>query len=206
MTTALAIATPRQTRIHDAPQPARPHVKWTGRPAWRSCAIRIWRAPWVAVYFGLLIADAVRASVMTPLKSDLLGDAALLAIAGGVLGLLMLLAWLTVRTTTYVISDRHVEMHFGIGLQAKLVIPFGAIEHVAVRVHRDQTGDIALRLIKGQGVLYPKLWPHARPWRWFRAEPMLRCVPRAGVVGTLLSRAVATEAAAHARGEAPAQA
>jgi len=157
--------------------------------------------PWVAVYFVFLLADAVRVSLTTPLKSDLLGDAALLGIAMGVLALLALLSWLTARTTTYIISDRHVEMHIGVGLQAKLVIPFGAIEHVAVRVHADQTGDIALRLIKGQGVLYPKLWPHARPWRWFRAEPMLRCVPRAGVVGTLLSRAVAAEGAAHARGE-----
>jgi hypothetical protein len=206
MTAALAVATPTDARPAETPRRAAPIVRWSGRPAWRSCAIRIWRAPWVAVYFGLLLADAVRASVMTPLKSDLLGDAALLGIAIGVLGLLALLAWLTARTTTYILTDRHVEMHFGIGLQAKLVIPFGAIEHVAVRVHSDQTGDIALRLIKGQGVLYPKLWPHARPWRWFRAEPMLRCVPRAGVVGTLLSRAVAAEAAAHARGTILAQA
>ncbi len=201
MTSALAIAGPIEARPQDAPRPARPITKWTGRPAWRSCMIRIWRAPWVAVYFGLLLADAARVSLTTPLKSDLLGDAALFVIAMGVLALLALLAWLTVRSTTYIITDRHVEMHFGVGLQAKLVIPFGAIEHVAVRVHRDQTGDIALRLIRGQGVLYPKLWPHARPWRWFRAEPMLRCVPRAGVVGTLLSRAVAAEAAAHARGD-----
>ncbi len=201
MTSALAIAGPIEARPQDAPRPPRPITKWTGRPAWRSCMIRIWRAPWVAVYFGLLLADAARVSLTTPLKSDLLGDAALFVIAMGVLALLALLAWLTVRSTTYIITDRHVEMHFGVGLQAKLVIPFGAIEHVAVRVHRDQTGDIALRLIKGQGVLYPKLWPHARPWRWFRAEPMLRCVPRAGVLGTLLSRAVAAEAAAHARGD-----
>jgi hypothetical protein len=198
MTAALAIATPGETRTEDAPRPLGPALSWKGRPAWRSCVIRIWRAPLVAVYFGLLLADAARISLTTPAHSDLLGDAALLAIALGALGLLALLAWLTVRTTTYIISDHHVEMHFGIGLQAKLVIPFGAIEHVAIRVYGDQTGDIALRLIKGQGVLYLKLWPHARPWRWFRAEPMLRCVPRAGVVGTLLSRAVAAEAAAHA--------
>jgi len=198
MTAAYAIATPLTTRIDEAPADLKPRISWTGHPAWRACAIRIWRAPWVAVYFGLLLADAARVTLTTPLKSDLLGDGALLAIAVGVLGLLALLAWLTARTTTYIISDRHVEMHFGVGLQAKLVIPFGAIEHVAIRVHADQTGDIALRLIKGQGVLYLKLWPHARPWRWFRAEPMLRCVPRAGLVGTLLSRAVASEAAAHA--------
>jgi len=198
VTAALAIAAPRETSSAEVPQPTGPVQRWTGRPAWRSCAVRIWRAPLVAVYFGLLLADAARVSLTTPAHSDLLGDAALLAIALGTVGLLALLAWLTVRTTTYIITDRDVEMHFGIGLQAKLVIPFGAIEHVAIRVHGDQTGDIALRLIKGQGVLYLKLWPHARPWRWFRPEPMLRCVPRAGVVGTMLSRAVAAEAAAHA--------
>ncbi len=201
MSRALALAPRRETRLEPSPQPAAPIVTWRGRPAWRACLVRIWRAPWVAIYFALLLADAARVALTSPSKSDLLGGAALLAIAIGVLGLLTVLAWLTARTTTYIISDRHVEMHFGIGIQAKLVIPFGAIEHVAIRVHGDQTGDIALRLIKGQRVLYPKLWPHARPWRWFRAEPMLRCVPRAGVVGTLLSRAVAAEAAAHARGD-----
>jgi hypothetical protein len=45
--------------------------------------------------------------------------------------------------------------------------------------------------------MYLKLWPHARPWRWFRAEPMLRCVPAAGLVAARLCRGV--QAAAEIR-------
>jgi hypothetical protein len=100
------------------------------------------------------------------------------------------LAWLTGRTTTYTLTDTHVMLKYGIALRATLVIPFGAIEHVAIRVNPDHTGDLALRLKRDQRILYPKLWPHVRPWTLIRAEPMLRCVPEAGAVGALLARGV----------------
>jgi hypothetical protein len=76
----------------------------------------------------------------------------------------------------------------GIALSATLAIPFGAIEQVGIRVIKDHTGDIALRLNPNQKVPYPKVWPHVRPWSWLRAVPMLRCVPSAGVVGARLTR------------------
>ena len=50
---------------------------------------------------------------------------------------------------------------------------------------------MALRLKPGPRVIYPKLWPHVRPWRLRQAEPMLRCIPDAGVVASLLCRALA---------------
>ena len=167
---------------------------WQGRPAWRSAAIRIWKVRIVAVYFALLLADGARlAFAATGARGEMwTGEAKLLATAAIAVGGLLLLAWLTKRTTRYTIDDGQVTLRYGIALQATLVIPFGAIEHVGVRVHKDHTGDIALRLKPGQRVIYPKLWPHARPWRLFRAEPMLRCVPQAGVVGALLCRAIAS--------------
>jgi hypothetical protein len=173
---------------------------WRGRPAWRSAAIRIWKARIVAVYFALLLADGVRLAFagVDPRAEVMVGDAKLLATAVIAVGGLLLLAWLTQRTTLYTIDDRQVTLRYGIALQATLVIPFGAIEHVGVRVHKDHTGDIALRLKPGQRVIYPKLWPHARPWRLFRAEPMLRCVPQAGMVGALLCRQISAEVAARA--------
>ena len=171
---------------------------WQGRPAWASAAIRIWKVRIVAIYFALLLADGARlafAGAGEGAPSDVLvGDAKLLATAVIAVGGLLLLAWLTKRTTLYSIDDRQVTLKYGIALQATLVIPFGAIEHVGVRVHRDHTGDVALRLKDGQHVVYPKLWPHARPWRLFRAEPMLRCIPQAGVVAALLCRKIAADA------------
>ena len=83
-------------------------------------------------------------------------------------------------------------------LPARLVIPYAAIAGVDVRIHGDGTGDLALKLKPGQGVPYLKLWPHARPWRFLRPEPMLRGLPDAGTAAALLCRrlGMAGEAAA----------
>jgi hypothetical protein len=154
--------------------------------------MRIWHVRATAFYFAVLLAEGVHESLPATPAGALArqGEIALLLIALGAVALLTLLAWLTGRTTTYTITDTHVMMKYGIALRATLLIPFGAIEHVAIRVNPDHTGDLALRLKRDQRVLYPKLWPHVRPWTLIRAEPMLRCVPEAGAVGALLARGV----------------
>jgi hypothetical protein len=43
-------------------------------------------------------------------------------------------------------------------------------------------------------VAYPMLWPHARPWRFNRTEPMLRGLAEASATAQLLSRAVTAQA------------
>jgi hypothetical protein len=167
-------------------------VRWQGSPSWRVAALRIWHIRAAAFYFAVLLADGVRESLGSTHAAALArqGEFALLLIALGSVALLTLLAWLTGRTTTYIITDTHVMLKYGIALRATLVIPFGAIEHVAIRVNPDHTGDLALRLKRDQRILYAKLWPHVRPWTLIRAEPMLRCVPEAGAVGALLARGV----------------
>lgn len=183
------------------PAPEQETVLWQGRPSWRAAAIRIWHVRLVVLYFALLLADGgVALWRGTAPPGGAMGEVHLAAIGLGTIGVLLLLAWLTHRTTRYTITDRRVVLRFGIALQATLAIPHGAIAHVGLRVHGDQTGDVALRLVAGQGVIYPKLWPHARPWALLRAEPMLRGVPQGGVVGTLLCRAVAAANAADRAG------
>jgi len=174
------------------PSPVEEIVRWQDSPSWRVAALRIWHIRAAAFYFAVLLAEGLRESLGATHAAALArqGEFALLLIALGSIALLTLLAWLTGRTTAYTITDTHVMMKYGIALRATLVIPFGAIEHVAIRVNPDHTGDLALRLKRGQRILYPKLWPHVRPWTWLRAEPMLRCVPEAGGVGALLARGV----------------
>ena len=165
---------------------------WTGRPRWTSAALRIWKVRWVAAYFALLLGDGARlAFAGVPGRGhNWYGEGVLLTIAVVTTFGLLAMAALTARTTRYTIDARGVTLRYGVALPATLVIPFTAIEHVGVRVHRDGSGDVALRLKPGPNVFYPKLWPHARPWRLLRAEPMLRCVPDAGVAATLLCRAL----------------
>jgi hypothetical protein len=38
-------------------------------------------------------------------------------------------------------------------------------------------------------IAYFHLWPHARPWRLAKPEPMMRCVPDAKQVAALLTGA-----------------
>ena len=117
----------------------------------------------------------------------MLGGVACVAVLGG-------LAWWTGRSTRYVVTTRRVVMQFGLALPATLVLPLHRITASAVRVHRDHSGDIALGVPPGTPLAYAKLWPHVRPWRLSRPEPMLRDVPRAGTVAPLLARALAAAA------------
>lgn len=172
-----------------------PVALWTGRPAWRSAAVRIWKVRWVAAYFAVLLADGARIALAGPRAAPHLwgGEARLAVVAVLVLGGLLAMAALTVRTTRYSVDARALTLKYGVALSAKVVIPFAAIEHVGVRIHGDGTGDVAIGLKPGPGVIYPKLWPHTRPWRLLRAEPMLRCIPDAGVASALLCRALAAQ-------------
>jgi hypothetical protein len=53
------------------------------------------------------------------------------------------------------------------------------------------TGDIAVTL-KGEHRLgYAMLWPHARPWRLSRPQPMLRALPDAARLAQELAQACA---------------
>lgn len=186
-------------------KPVEPAVLWSGRPAFVSTAIRIWKARIAAVYFALLLADGLRLAMSgASAPADAwMGEAKLLTMAVFAVGGLLLLAVLTTRTTRYEIGERGVTLRYGIAFPATLTIPFAAIARVSIRIHSDGTGDVALRLKPGPGVIYPKLWPHARPWAFTRAEPMLRCVPEAGVAGAMICRGVAAQTALAASPQRP---
>lgn len=169
-------------------------VAWTGRPDAWAAAKRIWRLPWIAAWFAVFAADGARlafaaAPVAAPRAWS--GEGHLLVVGAVTLAGLGVLAVLTARTTCYEIGGRALTLRYGLALPATLVIPFAAIEAVAIRPHRDGADDVALRLKPEARILYLKLWPHARPWRLFRPEPMLRGVRDAGVAAGLLCREVA---------------
>ena len=104
-------------------------------------------------------------------------DRAVRALAA--LALLALLAWLGARTTLYVITSRRLVMKIGIALPIFFNLPFSPIASAALRVYSDGTGDIPVALGKGQRIAYLHLWPHARPFRFTKPEPALRCVRHA---------------------------
>jgi hypothetical protein len=177
-------------------------ILWQGSPDWRALAVRALHVRKVAAYFGLLAAASVAGSVVIDGKAlpAALGSAAGLALpALAALGLLGLYAFLAAGATVYTITDRRVVMRFGVALPLTVNIPFKIVGSAGLKLDRDGTGDIPLALTGRGKIAYLALWPHARPWRVSRPEPMLRAVPDAARVGRLLAGALAAAA-----GRAPA--
>jgi hypothetical protein len=171
--------------------PAGEHILWHGRPEWFSLARRAFRADLVAMYFGLMTAvNFVMAAVAGGIGDAAISAAKTLAAGCLALGLLMLLAWLSSRTTLYVVTSRRVTMKIGIALPIFLNLPFSSIVSASLRRYPDGTGEIPLALKAGSHIAYLHLWPHARPFRFARPEPALRCVPNAPRVAEVLSRAL----------------
>lgn len=171
------------------------HVLWFGKPDVVSLARRAFRAEIVAIYFGVMslwnfATEAMDHGVMAGLS------AAGKTLAAGTLGLALLffLAWLSARTTLYVITNKRIVMKVGIALPVFFNIPFKTIASASLRTFADSSGDIPVAIAPPQRIAYLHLWPHARPFRFKQPEPTLRCVPDASKVAAILGRALATEA------------
>lgn len=177
---------------------------WQGQPCWRALAVGAFHIRAVVLWVCALVfanAVAARAERLPPWQA--VHDIAPLALLGGlVVAGVAAAAWATGRTTLYTITNQRVLMQYGVALTATLALPMRLIGAVAVSEGRK--GDVPVRLKPGQAVGYAKLWPHARPWRLRRPEPMLRSLPDSGRVAAILSRTVAEAQAAAVDTPAPA--
>ncbi len=181
---------------HGLPEalPAGEHVLWQGSPQWHAVARHVFHVRKLAVYFALIL--AVRGGLALnngdALAPMLKSMGILLTLVALALGLLLTMAWLSARTTVYTVTNRRVVMRIGIVLSLTLNLPFKRIVAANLRrAHPGDTGpaDIALTLGKSDKIAFMHLWPHARPWRLAQPEPMLRCLPDAPRVATLLATA-----------------
>jgi Bacterial PH domain len=173
--------------------PAGETVLWQGSPGAWSLARRACHIGHLALYFAVLQcwhlarlpagADHGRRCALSALWMTGISAAALL--------LLVLLAWLISRTTIYTITSRRLIFRFGVALPMTVNIPFSLIEAGGLRVYRDGSGEIPLSLAAAARISFPVLWPHVRPWRLRRVEPMLRCIPQAEQAGQILAQALA---------------
>jgi Bacterial PH domain len=170
------------------------HLLWQGAPRWQTVARTVYHVRRVALYFAILMAFGVgmvlweghgALSAVRPLL--LLAPMAFVAT-----GILTLMSWLTERTTVYSITNRRVVMRFGIALPITLNLPFSRIGGAALKLQADGSGDIPLDLATNDRVAYLVLWPHARPWRVAKPEPMLRCIPRGAEIAKILASAMSS--------------
>ncbi len=168
-------------------------ILWQGAPRWQGLARHAWHTRKVLAYCLILIVwvaatnfaeGATVASVLASLAWPIALSASLLAILHG------LAVWMA-RSTIYTITNRRVVMRFGIVLPMSINLPFVRIESAALKRHGDGSGDIPLTLKGEDRFAWLHLWPHARPWRIRRSEPMLRDLDDVEDVAALLAHAMA---------------
>jgi Bacterial PH domain len=166
---------------------------WQGAPDWRAIARRVFHIRIVAAYFAVLACWRMLSALdgHTSALQSAIGILWLAGLAGLCCGILALLAFATARTTVYTLTSERLVMRYGIALPMTLNIPYRKVEAAAARIGADGVGDIPLTLMQGEKIAYAVLWPHARPWRMKRPEPMLRGIPDAEQVANTLSLALA---------------
>lgn len=178
---------------HGLPErlPPDERILWQGSPHWRGLARHAFHVRMLAVYFAILMAWGLASSLADGLgPGAALWSVRWLAVAALLgIGTFLWLAWLAARATVYTITDKRVVMRIGIVLTVTFNLPLRSITAAGLRHLEQGRGDITLALAGPDRIAYLHLWPHARPWRLGRPEPMLRSVPDAERVAALLSQA-----------------
>jgi len=159
-------------------------ILWQGSPDRRVFARSALHARWIGVYFALIAAMAL-------IGGSLGGMLAAIASAAAVIGLLVLFAAMVARTTVYTITNRRVVLRIGVALNKCVNLPLATIGSAQLRDQGGGFGDIVLVPCVAHGLGYAMLWPHARPLRLSRPQPMLRAIPQAERVADLLAQACA---------------
>lgn len=159
-------------------------ILWKGRPDVSVLARTAFHTRSVGFYFALLVlASAWFGNVNAAVVCTVLGVLAI--------GILHALAWVSVRTTLYILTDTRLIMRIGMALEARINVPLKHIQSADLRMRGKDHGDISLQLDGERLLGYALLWPHVRPWRINRPEPMLRALPEPQKVAKLLADACA---------------
>ncbi|AOL22838.1 PH domain-containing protein [Erythrobacter litoralis] len=159
-------------------------ILWKGRPDRSVLARTAFHTRSVAIYFAILVAVSV---AMGNYQSAAI--IAALCVAG--LGVLNLLAWLSVRSTLYILTDTRLIMRIGMAIETRINVPLKQISAANLKMRGKDHGDIAVEL-KGERLLgYLLMWPHVRPFRLSRPEPMLRGIAEPEKVARMLADACA---------------
>ncbi len=171
--------------------PAGEQLLWQGTPDARVIARRVFHINKVALYFAVLLAWRVAStlsdggSAVDALQS-LVWLAPIFALA---LGLLVLLARWTARTTVYSLTNKRLVMRIGIVLTVAYNLPLTRIEAADVRDAGGGCQDLCLTLERGTRIAWLHLWPHVRPWRASKPQPMLRALRDGEAMAVLLRQA-----------------
>jgi hypothetical protein len=167
-------------------------ILWQGRPDAVRLAIDAFHARTLAIYFAVLAGWRLASGLHDGERMASTWAAAgwLVGLGAIVVAIAACLALLSSRSTLYTVTDRRVVMRIGIVLTVTFNLPFRQIQGAALHARGDLAGDIALILASGQRIGWIHLWPHVRAWKLQSPQPVLRALPDARRVATLLSQAL----------------
>lgn len=161
-------------------------VLWKGRPNLPVLARTAFHTRSVGLYVAALsVISLALGNVDTAIVCAVLAVMAYAILYG--------IAWLSARTTLYILTDARLIMRIGMALEARINIPLKHVSSANLRMRGKEHGDIALELGGDRLLGYALLWPHARPFRYAQPEPMLRAIPDAEKVAEILAEACAAQ-------------
>jgi hypothetical protein len=168
-------------------------ILWQGRPGVIGLANHVLHVKPVALYCAILIGWIVISGASSGLGGlGVLQSLGLpLLLVAALFTILFALAYGLARSTIYTITSRRVVMRFGMAVPITINLPFIEIATAALKQHGDGRGDIPLALKGNDKLAWLHLWPHVRPWRLIKPEPMLRSLPNATRVAAILAEAMA---------------
>lgn len=157
-------------------------VLWKGRPAVSLLARSAFRAHTLGLYMAALSVIALVTGNTTA--------AAVVAVMGvALVAMLYFLAWLSARSTLYILTDARLIMRIGIAIETRINIPLKQVTSAHLRPRGPDHGDIAFEL-NGERLLSTLLlWPHVRPWHYAMPQPMVRSIPDAAHVAQMIADA-----------------
>lgn len=157
------------------PLPAGEHMVWQGKPDKGLVLRHVFKARWIAGYFGLMLAWLLVTGVyFGRAPFDIAVSLVIMTAAGGlVIGFFALYALAIHRTTIYTLTTRRIVMRTGVALPTCFNLPFNEVEAVDVFERADGTGNLALRFKPDIRLSWMVFWPHVRGLRLARPEPQL---------------------------------
>jgi len=170
-------------------------ILWQGSPDTKTILAKVFHIKILAIYFGLLLAYRFITGFNDgePITVILFSAATILALSSLGLGLIALIGYLIASTAVYTITNKRVVMRIGIVLNMTFNFPLKRIESADCGLTKDGTGDIYLKLSKGDKIALFHLWPHARPGHWAIPQPTLRGIQNCSEVAQILVDAWAIE-------------
>ncbi len=189
--------------------PAGEQLLWQGSPQWQGVARHVFHVKKMAFYFGVLLLADVAHSMATGQSTlqALVDSRGPFVCACLALAVTLTLAWFSARTTVYTVTSRRVVIRHGIALPMSINIPFSTVDAAAFKIRRDGSGDIAMKLVRGQRLGYFLTWPHVRRWHVLQPQPAIRAIADvssvAGVLGSALAAAAGNAHTAKASAKPP---